>query len=109
VNKEHEERALAILKLLKGMRIDQAQELLSWCGGCLLRQPVVEWSRTEEDCANHEPKETHETACCGAGTVVNFNVVNLIGLDGALQKAEEIRKIRPDVEIRITLSQQVIR
>ena len=77
MNKEHEERALAILKLLKGMRIDQAQELLSWCGGCLLRQPVVEWSRTEEDCA--------------------------------LQKAEEIRKIRPDVEIRITLSQQVIR
>lgn len=45
MKKEHEERALAILKQLKGMSIAEAQELLQWCSSYLLNQPVGDWNR----------------------------------------------------------------
>lgn len=48
MKKEHEERALAILQLLNGMSIAEAQELLQWCSGCLLDQPVGEWMQKPE-------------------------------------------------------------
>ena len=48
MKKEHEERALAILQQLKGMSIAEAQELLQWCSGCLLDQPVGDWSHKSD-------------------------------------------------------------
>ena len=49
MEKEHEEKALAILQSLKGMRISEAQKLLEWCSNYLLNQPVAEWRRKNKD------------------------------------------------------------
>ncbi len=44
----NEEKAFAILNLLSGMRIKDAQELLGWCSGYLLNQPCYTWSKKLE-------------------------------------------------------------
>lgn len=45
---KNKDRALAILNLLKGMKIAEAQELLGWCSQYMLHQPCCGWNLNPE-------------------------------------------------------------